>query len=141
MATGTTSNARRLDRIPTNISVTLLFEFQGQPQRQRARLFDISDTGMRLKTGVELVKGQEAEIISQHGMQDAERIRVVWVSAAESEPAYWVGVEFLNPHLVNPSAMPSEMVSRQPKDVASNHGPESDTRKVVGDDRGPMAKN
>jgi PilZ domain len=137
MATGATSNARRLDRIPTNSPVTLQFESQGESHHQRARLLDISDTGMRLKTGVALAKGQQVEVASQHGMQEPEQTRVVWVQEVESEQAYLVGVEILNPHAMNPTAMPSELVSRPAKGVA---GGEDETRKVVGDDRGPMGR-
>jgi PilZ domain len=140
MATGTKSNARRLDRIPTNMPVTLLIESQGQSHRQRARLFDISDTGMRLKTGVALVKGQQVEIVSQHGMQEPERARVVWVSEVESEPAHWVGVEILNPHQVSPSAATVEMVTEHMGAGDAVKRADSDTRNVVGDDRGPMGK-
>jgi PilZ domain len=138
MATGTTSNARQLDRIPTNTLVTLLFEFQSQPHRQRARLLDISDTGMRLKTTAALVQGQQVDVISQHGMQEPERTRVVWVSEAASEPAYLVGVEILNPHLLNPSAMAHELVPAPAKNPSHS---EDETRKVIGDDRGPMGKS
>ena len=136
MTTGSPSNARRVDRIPTNSPVTLLFESRGESRHQRARLLDISDTGMRLKTSVALATGQQVDVISQHGMQEPERTRVVWVKDAESEATFFVGVEIVSPHVVNPTTMPSEMISRPARKAAGGE----DERKVVGDDRGPMGK-
>lgn len=138
MATGTKSNARQANRIPTNTPVTLLFEFQGQQHRQRARLLDISDTGMRLKTSAALVKGQEVDVLSQHGMQEPERTRVVWVTEADPEPVYCVGVESVNPHQPGPAVLPSELAGKHAGTGLNQ--PDSDTRRVVGDDRGPLAK-
>jgi hypothetical protein len=137
MATGNLSNARHLDRIPTNALVTLLFEIQGQRQRQRARLCDISETGMRLKTSVMLEKGQEVEVISQHGMQEPERARVVWVREDEPDTGYWVGVEIFNPHLPDPAAT-GELLSEHKAQTGSSDKSQDDERRVVGDDRGPM---
>lgn len=137
MATGNPSNARQLDRIPTNATVTLLFESQGEQHRQRARLCDISETGMRLKTSVLLTKGQEVEIISQHGMQEPERARVVWVREDESDSSYWVGVEISNPHLPDPAAT-GELLSEHKAQAGTSSKPQDDERRVVGDDRGPM---
>ena len=137
MATGTASNARQLDRIPANSVATLIFESQGQTYRLRARLCDISDTGMRLKISVPLNKGQEVKVVSQHGMQDPERARVVWISKDESESAYWVGVEISNPHLPDPAAT-GELLSEHKAQAGTSSKPQDDERRVVGDDRGPM---
>jgi PilZ domain len=140
MAAGTTSNSRHLDRIPTNALVTLLFESEGQQRRQRARLCDISEKGMRLKTSGPLVKGQEVEIVSQHGMQEPERARVVWISEDPSDSTYYVGVEILNPHLPDPAAT-GELLSEHKAQTASTRQPKDDARRVVGDDRGPMGNH
>jgi hypothetical protein len=137
MATGNPSNTRRLDRIPTNASVTLLFESEGAQHRQRARLCDISETGMRLKTSVLLARDQEVQVISQHGMQEPERARVVWVREDESDSSYWVGVEISNPHLPDPAAT-GELLSEHKTQADSSSKPQDDERRAVGDDRGPM---
>ncbi len=92
---------------------------------------------MRLKTSVPLVPGQEVEVVSQHGMQEPERARVVWVSEDESDSAYWAGVQILNPHLPDPSAT-GELLSEHKAQKGKSNESADDTRRVVGDDRGPM---
>ncbi|MBI1983984.1 MAG: PilZ domain-containing protein [Acidobacteria bacterium] len=140
MAPDMTSKDRHLDRVPTNTPVTLLVDPEGQKLRHRARLLDISESGMRLKTRAELAKGQLVEVFSEHGLQEAERTRVVWVSDAGSEQAYVVGLEFLNPHPVSPVDPRSATLTGPVTTGSGQKQPVSDTRWVVGDDRGPMAK-
>lgn len=140
MAPENISNARRLDRIPTHSPVTLEFDSQGKRLRQRAILLDVSDRGMRLKTSAELAKGQEVDVIPQHGLEEPERTRVAWVTEAGGEQAYLVGLETREAHLMSPDnvagAVP-ELVDYRPK---KREAPD-ETRQAVGDDRGPMAKS
>ena len=140
MAPDRTSNARQIGRIPTSTPVTLLLDSEGQKLRRRARLLDISDSGMRLKTRAELAKGQLVEVVSQHGIQDPERSRVVWVSDAGSEHAYVVGLEFLNPPSTSSANTMSATLPELIRTGSAKEQPVSDARQAVGDDRGPMGK-
>jgi len=89
--------ARRYDRIPVSIPVTLIVESGGKKVGHPSYMVDVSEKGIKLKANVPVTVGQVVEIIPTDGPRYAVRSRVVWVGKAGSDQEGRLGLEFLDP--------------------------------------------
>ncbi len=97
MARDANPTARRHDRIPISIPVTLIVESAGKKVGHPSYMVDVSERGIKLKANVAVTIGQIVEVIPTRGPRYAVRGRVVWVGKAGSEQEGRLGLEFLDP--------------------------------------------
>lgn len=93
----TNSAARRSDRIPVSIPMTLIVETAGRKVGHPSYMVDVSERGIKLKANVAVAVGQVVEVIPAEGPRHIVRSRVVWVGKAGSEQEGRMGLEFLDP--------------------------------------------
>lgn len=97
MARDANSSARRYDRIPVSIPVTIIVETGGKKVGHPSHMVDVSESGIKLKANVAVTVGQVVEVIPAEGLRYAVRSRVVWVGKAGSDQEGRLGLEFLDP--------------------------------------------
>src|SRR5437773_806909 len=62
-----------------------------------ARAVDISSSGARLQTGIDLQTGQHLTIVRKNGITQTVPSQVVWAAAKGTKQSHLVGVVFLQP--------------------------------------------
>ncbi len=96
---GARSKARRSERQPAEIPITLRIGSTGQPVERIARAIDLSIHGLRIRTNFVLSPGQTLDLFSRGGRLRPVSGRVVWVVTGESRRPYEAGLEFLDSEL------------------------------------------
>lgn len=130
--------SHRPERTPVSIPVSVLIDPDARRIRQRGYMLDISDRGLRLKINAPLAPGEILEVTPREGISYTERSRVMWVKD-EGAQGLIAGVELLNPQAVPTIPTPTAQTPAEPEVAYSQ--PETDIRRVVGDDRGPLSKS
>lgn len=90
-------NARVFRRTTTLIPVALVLRGQRRMNQNRASVLQTSFLGMRVRTSVNLRRGQAVRIVRMTGPYAAVPARVVWVSALDSDKHRQVGLLFTDP--------------------------------------------
>jgi PilZ domain-containing protein len=92
MGTALHAMPRRSERRPIEMIAHLFAVSDGEMLGAGARTLDLSETGSRLRTPLDLTPGELVEF-HPFGLGNAVLARVVWTTNAEGQ--YEVGVEFL----------------------------------------------
>ena len=90
------AHRRRCERATVAKSVTLVVETDRSRIAHSAFAVDLSELGIRIRSGVDLRPGQLVAIIPNEGGAHAVPSRVVWV-AEEGSEAGEAGIAFLEP--------------------------------------------
>jgi PilZ domain-containing protein len=91
------AEARRSQRLPSKMSMTLVLELEGKKVRYKGRLVDVSTLGVRVRSGGALAAGQSVELILTEGSWNVYPCRVVWVGATAPESTSDAGLEYKTP--------------------------------------------
>jgi len=95
----TFAEARHWDRIPVEISVTVLLKSDPCNVVHQAQTLDLSWSGARLRScDMSLTHGQLLDLIMAKGETMMRRLaRVVWVAKPEAGQPLEAGIKFLHP--------------------------------------------
>ncbi|HEV2351908.1 MAG TPA: hypothetical protein VG028_18920 [Terriglobia bacterium] len=97
MRTKRESNTRVFRRTSTLIPVALVLRGQRRRVHNGASVLQTSFLGMRVRTAVNLKRGQAVRIVRMTGPYAAVPARVIWVSAIDSDKHRQVGLLFTDP--------------------------------------------
>jgi len=89
--------ARRSERHPIQMAVTLLTEPNEAENRNEAFTVDLSRHGCRIEASASLIPGQLVHLLPSESPGAAILGRVVWVGKPASDLAGESGIEFLQP--------------------------------------------
>lgn len=90
-------NARVFRRTATLIPVALVLRGQRRKTQSQASVLQTSFLGMRVRTTVNLKRGQVLRIVRMTGPSASVSARVVWVSALDSDRHRQAGLQFTDP--------------------------------------------
>ncbi len=91
------AHRRRCERAAVAKSVTLVVETDRSRISHTAFAVDLSELGIRIRSGVDLRPGQLVAIIPNEGSEQTVPSRVVWVAEEGSKRAGEAGIAFLEP--------------------------------------------
>ena len=88
---------RQCQRSAFDGPLTLLIHSDPSHTAYTARAVDISSSGARLQTGIDLQTGQHLTIVRKNGITQTVPSQVVWAAAKGTKQSHLVGVVFLQP--------------------------------------------
>jgi len=88
---------RQCQRSAFDGPLTLLIDSDPSHTAYTARAVDISSSGARLQTGIDLQTGQHLTIVRKNGITQTVPSQVVWAAAKGTKQSRLVGVVFLQP--------------------------------------------
>jgi PilZ domain-containing protein len=98
MEATTRVNARRTERVPVNLQMTLLLYSHGKKTSHTVWAVDMSLLGVRVRSGGALVPGQTVDLVPRSdGSWNVYPCRVVWSSPPGPELFNEAGLEFKTP--------------------------------------------
>jgi hypothetical protein len=88
---------RQCQRSAFDAPLTVKIDSDPNHTSYTVRALDISPSGARLETSVELKTGQQLTVIRENGITQTIPGQVVWAAAKDTRQSQMVGVVFLKP--------------------------------------------
>lgn len=114
MAATRSQNRRRAERKQCSKTVALVVDSGRDEISNRSFAVDLSQLGVRIRTGLNLIPGQQVTVIPWEGKEYAVPSRVIWVSGEPQASDQQAGLAFLEPQAASSAllAETSELAGR-----------------------------
>ena len=86
---------RRYPRRPFEGRLMVLFDFAGRGAAREASTVDLSPKGARIRTDLELVRGQSVDLLAKNSVNTVPS-QVVWVGNTGPDHVREIGLQFLH---------------------------------------------
>ena len=86
---------RRYPRMPVKRHLMVLFDFAGRGAAREASTVDLSRTGTRIRTDIELTPGQPVDLLAKNSVNTVPS-QVVWVGNTGPDRVCEIGLQFLH---------------------------------------------
>jgi hypothetical protein len=86
---------RRYARMPVKRHLMVLFDFAGRGAAREASTVDLSRTGTRIRTDIELTPGQSVDLLAKNSVNTVPS-QVVWVGNTGPDRVREIGLQFLH---------------------------------------------
>ena len=88
---------RQTERIPAEIPVQLIVRRLFTQKTHTAQTVDISRSGARVRSAVQMSPGQSVQVIPSEGVRRSIEGRVVWANKVSAPQIAEAGIEFMQP--------------------------------------------
>ena len=89
------SDDRQYPRMPVEKRLMVLFDFAGRGGAREASTVDLSQTGTRIRTDIELTPGQSVDLLAKNSVNTVPS-QVVWVGNTGPDRVREIGLQFLH---------------------------------------------
>ena len=86
---------RQYPRMPVEKRLMVLFDFAGRGGAREASTVDLSRSGARIRTDIELTPGQSVDLLAKNSVNTVPS-QVVWVGNTGSDGVREIGLQFLH---------------------------------------------